>query len=131
MRALDTNLLARLVLMDDPAQLAQVVALMTDNPEEQFFVPITVVLELAWVLGAKQYNMPLASRLAAIDALLSNAQLVLQHDEALEVALAMLKGSGHKDIADAIHIGLALSTGCEHVLTFDSNMQKLPQVVGL
>ena len=50
MIALDTNLLARLLLRDDEAQHARVRALLQTG--EVFTAPVTVLLELVWVLEA-------------------------------------------------------------------------------
>jgi predicted nucleic-acid-binding protein len=46
--ALDTNLLVRLLTGDDPEQARRVADLIDASPA--CFVPITVVLELEWVL---------------------------------------------------------------------------------
>lgn len=48
MIALDTNILARLVANDDPVQASQAVALIDTG--NALFVPLTVTLELEWVL---------------------------------------------------------------------------------
>jgi predicted nucleic-acid-binding protein len=48
MIALDTNVLARYLLNDDPKQASAVAALL--RRQETFTAPITVMLELAWVL---------------------------------------------------------------------------------
>lgn len=50
MISLDTNILARLLLGDDIAQLARAKALL--SRAQQFTAPITVMLELVWVLEA-------------------------------------------------------------------------------
>ena len=50
--ALDTNVLVRLLVNDDPAQAEQAAALI--DASAACFVPITVALELEWVLrGAR------------------------------------------------------------------------------
>lgn len=50
MIALDTHLLARLLLRDDTAQHAKVVALLGSS--QVLTAPAAVMLELAWVLEA-------------------------------------------------------------------------------
>jgi hypothetical protein len=49
--ALDTNLLARLLLQDDAAQHAKVKALF--KTRQIFTAPVTVLLELVWVLESR------------------------------------------------------------------------------
>jgi predicted nucleic-acid-binding protein len=56
--ALDTNTLARLLTNDDPLQVRPVADLIEASPA--CFVPITVVLELEWVLRGA-YQLPRAS----------------------------------------------------------------------
>ena len=48
MIALDTNVLARYLLNDDAAQAEAAEALLSSG--ERFFVPLTVWLDLVWVL---------------------------------------------------------------------------------
>ena len=49
MIALDTNILARYLLDDEPAQARTARRLLADAKAE-YWIPVTVVLELAWVL---------------------------------------------------------------------------------
>lgn len=49
MKSVDTNVLVRFILGDDPEQSAQAEAIV----KEGVFVPITVLLELGWVLGSR------------------------------------------------------------------------------
>ena len=49
MIAVDTNVLARLLLRDDEAQFRKAVRLFSDSRE--YTAPPTVILELVWVLG--------------------------------------------------------------------------------
>jgi len=46
-RAIDTNVLVRALVQDDPAQSARAMAMLSAH---QVFIPITVILELEWVL---------------------------------------------------------------------------------
>lgn len=48
MNAIDTNVLVRLLVADDMTQAQQAAALIDSG--QAFFVPITVVLELEWIL---------------------------------------------------------------------------------
>jgi predicted nucleic-acid-binding protein len=55
MKALDTNVLVRLLLADDAVQLAAVKKLLSQA--QQFSSPITVMQELVWVLEAHDYTV--------------------------------------------------------------------------
>ena len=51
MIGVDTNVLARFVLAGDAGQHRRAVAAL--ETDEDLFIPVTVLLELAWVLGAR------------------------------------------------------------------------------
>ena len=56
MISVDTNVLARFVLADDAGQHRRAVAAL--EADEDLFIPVTVLLELAWVLGAGTRRAP-------------------------------------------------------------------------
>ena len=72
MASLDTNVLVRWLVADDPAQTAQVDALLeaAQASATQFFVPVTVLLELEWVLRSR-YRMDKPSILLAMTGFVS------------------------------------------------------------
>lgn len=111
MIAVDTNVVVRFLVADDPEQSARARELFAD---ERIFIPDTVVLETAWVLGYS-YELDRASIAAALHRLfgLPNVQL----RDAAELALALEWYDGGLDFADALH--LAQSTHCTRLLTFD------------
>jgi len=111
MIALDTNLLARLLLKDDAAQHARVKALLATD--QVFTAPVTVFLELVWVLEAN--DCPAADVSRGLELLLGLPNFKSGQADALHQALhAYARGM---DFADALH--LALSQGEEAVMTFD------------
>jgi predicted nucleic acid-binding protein len=111
MITLDSNILARLLLRDDPAQHARAVALIADG--RQYTAPPTVILELVWVLGANGVERADIAR--ALKALLGLANFKPAcHSEVLSAVLLYEAGL---DFADALH--LSLSDGSDAFLTFD------------
>ena len=69
MIALDTNVLARYLLADEPGQ-ARAAGKRIEDGEGEFWIPVTVVLELAWVLRAKKVpDAEIAARLQELFAL--------------------------------------------------------------
>ena len=56
MIAFDTNLLARLLLRDDKRQHARVVQLFAG--QQDFTAPVSVMLELVWVLESQRLQHP-------------------------------------------------------------------------
>lgn len=111
MIALDTNLLARLLLKDDAAQHARAKALLATG--QIFTAPVTVLLELVWVLEAN--DCPVAEVSRGLELLLALPNFKPAQADALHQAL---HGYGRgMDFADALH--LALSHGEEALMTFD------------
>lgn len=118
MIALDTNILARLVTNDDPAQAQQAVALIDTG--KALFVPLTVVLELEWVLrGAYSLDKPAIVR--SFEALLSVRNVNFERQSDIQQALQLYQLGF--DFADALHH--ASTAGCEALATFDQKFKKL------
>lgn len=119
MASLDTNVLVRYLVQDDGQQLALAKKLIkgTLRAGETLYIPITVMLELEWVLrtsfgfGKEQVTTTLASLLAA-------AELSFESEAAVEIALA-LHQKGTADFADCVHIALAHVAGESPLWTFD------------
>lgn len=111
MIALDTNLLARLLLQDDTAQHTRVKALLATD--QVFTAPVTVLLELVWVLEANDC--------AATD-IASGLTLLLglpnfKPEQAGPVRAAIHGYTQGMDFADALH--LALSGDSDAFMTFN------------
>ena len=118
MIALDTNVLARLVTNDDPVQARQSVSLIDTG--NALFVPLTVTLELEWVLrGAYALDKPAIVR--SFEALLSVRNMNFERQSDIQQALQYYQ-SGF-DFADALHH--AGTTGCKALATFDRKFEKL------
>lgn len=116
MISVDTNLLARFLLKDDPAQFRRAVAVL--QADEDVFIPITVLLELAWVLKARETTRE--EILASLRGILTLPHVRQQHAEAVRVALGWVDAG--MDVADALH--LALSRNTRKFLTFDTTLAR-------
>lgn len=118
MIALDTNILARFYV-DDPsdpeAAKQRPVAYEVVAESPSLFVPLTVVLELEWVLRAF-YRFDAARVIQVIEHLLGLANVNVEEAGRVSQALSLL-GQG-MDFADALH--LAGSTHCDALYTFDN-----------
>ena len=110
--ALDTNLLVRLLTNDDPEQARRVADLIDDS--SACFVPITVVLELEWVLRGA-YQLPREAIIRAFRGLIAIRHLQLEQEQQVLQALEAY-GQG-LDFADALH--LLRSEGCAALVSFD------------
>ena len=116
MIALDSNVVLRYLLNDDPRQSAKARALLASG--ERFWLPVTVVLEVAWVL--KSHGAEPAAVALGVRTLLGLPELTVQERDAVVRALAWQQhGMG---MADALH--LALSHQAVALKTFDKDFAK-------
>ena len=125
MPALDTNVLVRYIVQDDLAQLAAARRLIQRCVSEQLtlFVPVTVTLELEWVLRSS-FEFTKEETIRALSDLFSAAELSLESERALEVALDVYRVKT-ADFADCMHIALAAQAGEQPLWTFDKNAAKV------
>lgn len=125
MPALDTNVLVRYVVQDDSGQLASARRLIGRCVAEgqSLFVPVTVTLELEWVLRAS-FGFEKDDVLQALSNLFSAVELTFESERALEVALQLYR-EGSADFADCLHIALASEAGEQPLWTFDKGAAKV------
>jgi predicted nucleic-acid-binding protein len=125
MPALDTNVLVRYVVQDDSGQFAAAKRLVSRCVAEgkSLFVPVTVALELEWVLRAS-FGYVKDDVLQVLSSLFSAAELTFEAERALEVALQLYR-EGSADFADCLHIALAAEAGEQPLWTFDKGAAKV------
>lgn len=125
MPAIDTNVLVRYVVQDDSGQLAAARRLVGRCVAEgqSLFIPVTVTLELEWVLRAS-FGYEKDDVLQVLSNLFSAAELTFESERALEVALQLYR-EGSADFADCLHIALALEAGEQPLWTFDKGAAKI------
>jgi predicted nucleic-acid-binding protein len=126
MPALDTNILVRYVVQDDSAQLAAAKRLITRCVEEgqSLFVPVTVMLELEWVLRSS-FEFAKDDVILVVSSLLSAVELSFESERALEVALHLFREST-AEFADCVHVALASQAGEQPLWTFDKRAARVP-----
>lgn len=119
MAALDTNILVRFLVEDDTAQLAAAKKLIAKclRAGETLYIPVTVSLELEWVLRSN-FGFGKVAVVQTLSNLLSSAELSFESEGALEVALA-LYGQGSAAYSDCLHVALASEAGEQPLWTFD------------
>ena len=123
MRAIDTNVLVRALVGDDAAQAARAQALLANH---DIFIPVTVILELEWVLRSRYAFTP-AVVAQAIEKIAALGNVVVGERAAVLAAAARaLQGW---DFADALHH--ALSEGCDDFSTLDEDLLKRSKRPGL
>ncbi len=130
MIALDTNLLARLLLQDDKAQHSRVKALLAT--QQVFTAPVTVFLELVWVLEANDCTP--AEIQKGLTLLLGLPNFKPLQADVIRAALSHYAQG--MDFADALH--LMLSRSDQAFMTFDkafvrraAKLAVVPEVMAL
>lgn len=120
----DTNVLVRAAVLDDPDQGAIAAALLTEA--ELLAVTLPALCELCWVLK-RIYQFP-PERVAQAVGSLIDAQNVAMDREAVEAGLAILSAGG--DFADGViaHDGRWL--GGEAFVSFDQKAVRLLKARG-
>lgn len=125
MPALDTKVLVRYIVADDAGQLAMAKRLISRcvAEGETLFVPVTVVLEVEWVLRSS-FGFAKDEVMSALSNLFSAAELSFQEEHALEVALQLFRETA-ADFADCLHVALAAQAGEQPLWTFDKKAAKV------
>ncbi len=123
MIAIDTNLLLRLVLDDDPGQQARVNALLKTG--QLFTAPATVLLELVWVLQSRGFSA--AHIVHGLTTLLDIPNFKPGDEIAIREALHGYQSG--MDFADTLH--LALSSKHQQFMTFDKDFRRKAKKLGL
>jgi predicted nucleic-acid-binding protein len=125
MPALDTNVLVRYIVQDGSGQLAVAKRLIDRCIAEgqSLYVPVTVTLELEWVLRAS-FGYVKDDVLLVLSNLFSASELSFESERALEVALQLYR-EGSADFADCLHIALATQAGEQPLWTFDKGAARV------
>lgn len=124
MIGLDTNVLVRYLVDDEPDQSQRAAALIDRALEdgERLFVPQVVLCELAWVLGSA-YRYPAAAIAATLSDLLRARQLAIEDLDTARRALDRYAESG-ADFADHLIVERCLASGCDRVASFDGGLER-------
>jgi predicted nucleic-acid-binding protein len=123
MIGLDTNVLLRFFLRDEPDQSARATALMSSLsvPEPGFISSVTLV-ESVWVLE-RLYRKQKHEVVLFLRGLLESQQLVVENHDSVAQALRKFGGS-NADFADCLIERLCHAAGCTRTMTFDFNASK-------
>lgn len=123
MIGLDTNILVRYIMQDDPGQ-ASIANRLLDalTPEAPGFVPMVVVVELGWVLSGA-YRLDRPQLVTAFETLLRISSIIVDQAETVWKAVRTFDRS-NADFADCLIERAAAMAGCERTMTFDRGAAK-------
>lgn len=120
MRAIDTNVLVRLITRDDFRQVATGEIFV----ESGAWVSVLALAEAAWVL-ATVYELSSKDLAKAIEMLLDHRSLVLEDAEVVRAALELFRAKPALGFSDCLMLHLARRAGHLPLGTFDRNLGRV------
>ena len=126
MRAVDTNLLVRIVTRDDARHVAAAEAFV----EKGAWVSHLALAEATWVLSSV-YGRNAADIATAIEMLLNHQTITIQDSEVVAAALHHFRQRPTAGFSDCLLLEIARKSGHLPLGTFDRNLSKLPGTEGL
>jgi predicted nucleic-acid-binding protein len=120
MRAVDTNVLVRLVTRDDAEQVAVAEAFIAPGA----WVSHLVLAEAMWVL-ASVYDLGPSAIVTAVEMLLNHRDLSLQDADVVAAALTHFRKQPKLGFSDCLVLEVARKAGHTPLGTFDRELSKL------
>jgi predicted nucleic-acid-binding protein len=126
MIGLDTNILIRYIVEDDPVQLRKATECIEQHLTERNygFISTVVIAEIAWVLESV-YGFTHTEIAAAIERILQIEVLVVQNESDVFTAMIAVR-EGRGSFADALIGAINTQADCSRTLTFDRKALRLP-----
>jgi predicted nucleic-acid-binding protein len=121
MRAVDTNVLVRLIVRDDIKQVQAAEAFIAAGA----WVSHLVLAEAMWVLDAV-YDRTAEQIATAIDMLLNHKDLTIQDADVVGVAVGHFRKRPALGFSDCLVVEVARKAGHVPLGTFDRNLAKTP-----
>ena len=120
MRAIDTNVLVRLITRDDIRQVPLAEAFVSKGA----WVSHLVLAETTWVLSAV-YGLSAEQIAVAVEMLLKHDTLTLQDAEVVTLALAHFRKKASLGFSDCLVVEIARKAGHIPVGTFDRDLSRV------
>jgi predicted nucleic-acid-binding protein len=120
MRAVDTNILIRLITGDDARQVASAERFVQHGA----WVSVLALAETTWVLRAS-YQRSATEISMAVEMLLNNKDLILQDSDAVAAALELFRARPALGFSDCLMVHLARKAGHTPLGTFDRALGKV------
>ena len=121
MRAIDTNVLVRLITRDDGKQTVAAEAFV----EKGAWVSHLALAETTWVLSAV-YGQDAPSIADAVEMLVNHKSLTIQDSEVVALALDHFRSRPSLGFSDCLLLEAARKAGQLPLGTFDRNLARLP-----
>ena len=128
MIGLDTNVVLRLLLTDDPAQKirANKFIQQAKRLDTRVIITLAVVLEMEWVLRSSA-KMNKAEVLNIFNLLLESYDIEIDNEKVLEQALHIYENAA-SDFAECLFLAQYQRLGCSTMVTFDAKAARMAGV---
>jgi|ERR1017187_7329442 predicted nucleic-acid-binding protein len=120
MRAVDTNVLVRLIARDDVRQAASAELFI----EKGAWVPVLALAEAVWVLTSV-YDLSAARISTTVEMLLNHKDLTLQDSDVVSSALDLFRSRPALGFSDCLLLEMARKAGHLPLGTFDRGLAKV------
>jgi predicted nucleic-acid-binding protein len=120
MRAIDTNVVVRLITRDDPRQATAAESIVKGGA----WLSVIALAETAWVLDSV-YEFSRKQLIAALEMLLDHEHIVVDQPAIVERAIAVFRSRPRVTFSDCLLIELARQAGCLPLSTFDRDLARL------
>ena len=120
MRAVDTNVIVRLIVRDDAVQTQKAEAFIADGA----WVSALVLAESIWVLESI-YGLNKTQIHTTVSMLLEHQQLVMQETDVIRSALKDYAANTGVSFTDCLVVSIAKKNGHTPVGTFDKKLAKV------
>ncbi len=130
MTGIDTNVLVRYLVQDEPDQARKAARFVANecSSDDPALINRIVLCELVWVLESA-YGYPREKVALALEKILRTAQFRIEdHQEAWSSFREYQEGG---DFADALIAAINRRLGCERTVTFDRKTARRPGFVAL
>jgi predicted nucleic-acid-binding protein len=120
MRAVDTNVLVRLITRDDPKQVSAAESFVGRGA----WVSHVVLVEAVWVLTSV-YELEPPAVAMAVEMLLNHRDLTIQDSDSVAAALGQYRTKPAVGFSDCLVLEVARKAGHLPLATFDKDLGKL------
>jgi len=122
-RGLDTNVLLRYLMADDPEQspIARTLLDAAEARGDRFFLSLVALCELCWTLRGKPCSLDRQGIASIVGKLLETRLFELQERDLVRRALTDFQ-QGRADFADYLIGWLSWSAGCPDTVSFDGKL---------
>jgi predicted nucleic-acid-binding protein len=123
MRAVDTNVLVRLIAREDAGQVRAAEGFVAKGA----WISHLILAETVWVLDSV-YELSREKIATAVDMLLSHRDLILQDADVVGAALGHFRTYPRVEFSDCLALEIARKAGQIPLATFDRDLAKLADV---